>query len=66
MMFFTKKMHHRPLEPYKNDSNHPIGLKIWQFTQMEQGSVKGFHPDTGPKITGFNSSTFSIERLFME
>jgi hypothetical protein len=32
-----------------------IRLKIWQYTQIEKGSVKGFHPDTGPKIAGFNT-----------
>jgi hypothetical protein len=28
MMIFTKKIHHRPFESFKNRSNHPIGLKI--------------------------------------
>ena len=31
------KSHHRPFESYKMSSNHPIGLKIYQHTQIEKG-----------------------------
>jgi hypothetical protein len=33
-MFFAAKKHHRPFESYKTSSNHPIGLKICQHTQI--------------------------------
>jgi hypothetical protein len=36
-MIFTTKNHHRPFESYKNSSNHPVGLKICQLTQIELG-----------------------------
>jgi hypothetical protein len=34
---FTEKIHHRPFESNKNSSNHSIGLKICQLTQIEEG-----------------------------
>jgi hypothetical protein len=33
--FLPKKVHNRPFESFKNSSNHPIELKIYQHTQIE-------------------------------
>jgi hypothetical protein len=39
---FYQKVHHRPFESFKHISNHPIGMKISQNTQIEKGCQKTY------------------------
>ena len=58
---FTKKIHHRPFESYKNSSNHLIGLKICQHTQIEQGFQNYYKTRESERVI-FTCSIFSDSR----
>jgi hypothetical protein len=50
MVIFTKKVYYRPFESFKNRSNHPIWLKIYQHTQIEKGFQNCFETWESEKV----------------